>query len=115
MEGGDKKDNEGCLTIITFWGFIITVFAIASHMAESDRESAITILAVGFFSVFGFFIYKVIVGRTLKETKNNAKGCLCLIVVAFFAIIVVGVVGMVLPSSCTESNEPDYIDLPYRT
>lgn len=95
-------------------GVYIRRFCYPQHVAETDKASAKTVLAVGFVSISGFILYKLIVGKTLKETKNNAQGCLQLIAVSIAAIIVLGIIGMILPSSCTKSNESDYIDRPYR-
>lgn len=99
----EKPKRESGPSPLSVWGSLIGLFAVCKVVEIEDKALATEIFKYGLVVWVVGLVLSFIVGRSARETKNNAIGCGYIILMGI-ALIVVGVaVGGLLPSSCTGS------------
>jgi hypothetical protein len=110
----NNKSKNGCLAPALYWGALFVLFVIAKLIAEDDKSLAKNVFIVGIVAWFLWPFLSSLVGKTFKETKGNVVGFTYLVGLIVAGLVVLGVVSLVLPSSCTSNNTSAPTDMYYR-
>jgi len=108
------ESDNGCLAPILYWGALLAIFGISKLIAENDEPLARQIFIVGIVIWFLWPLLISLIGKNLKETKDNIVGFTYLAGMVVAGIFVLGVISLILPSSCTSNNGPAPADIYYR-
>lgn len=110
-----KSESEnGCLTPLLYWGAIFAVFGISNIIAVGDKNLANWICGIGIITWFLWPLLTTLVGKNIKETKDNVVGFTYLVGLFVAGLFVLGLVSLILPSSCTNNNSPAPADIYFR-
>ncbi len=101
-----RSSGAGALAV---WGSLFGLFAICKLIEFEDKDLAATLFKYGLVVwVVGVFL-SFIIGRSVRETKDNALGCGYIIAMGI-AFIAIGVLFVsILPSGCVNNSS----DWPY--
>jgi hypothetical protein len=110
----DTKSENGCLAPLLYWGALFAIFGISKAIAEDDAALAKNVFIIGIVTWFLWPILISLVGKSMKETKNNVVGFTYLVGMVVAGLVVLGVVSLILPSSCTSNNTSAPTDMYYR-
>jgi len=109
-----NKSENGCLAPLLYFGALAAIFGISKLIAEDDRDLATNVFLIGIVAWFVSPILIPLVGKSFKETKDNVVGFAYLVGLVVAGLLVLGVVSLILPSSCTSNNTPAPADIYYR-
>jgi len=108
------ESENGCLAPLLYWGALFAVFGISKFVAEEDKNIANWIFGIGVVTWFLWPLLTTLVGKNLKETKDNVVGFTYLVGLVIAGLFVLGLVSLILPSSCTSNNSPAPADIYFR-
>ena len=108
------EDNNGCLAPMLVWGSLVAIWGVANLVAENDKALAYQIVSYGFIAWLVSLFIAFIAGKNLKETKDNVVGFTYLVGMVIAGLFVLGIVSLILPSSCMSNNSPAPADIYYR-
>lgn len=94
---------------LAVWGSLVGLFVVCKLIEIEDKALATELFKYGLITWVVGLVLSFIIGRSVRETKDNALGCGYIIVMGIALIVVVGVVGSMLPNSCTGGSS----DWPY--
>lgn len=106
--------ENGCLAPVLYWGALLAIFGISKVIAEDDKNLATWVFGIGIVTWFLWPLLISLVGKNLKETKDNVVGFTYLVGLVVAGLFVLGVISLILPSSCTSNNGPAPADIYYR-
>lgn len=70
-----KAETEnGCLAPVLYWGALLAIFGISKVIAEDDKNLATWVFGIGIVTWFLWPLLISLVGKNLKETKDNVVG-----------------------------------------
>lgn len=101
-----RSSSPGPLAV---WGGLIALFILCKIIELENKELATNLFKYGLVLWVVGIVLSLIIGRSVRETKDNALGCGYIIAVAVGLVIVGVILGAVLPSSCTGGSS----DWPY--
>ena len=113
-ESKKAESENGCLAPLLYWGALFAVFGISKVIAEVDTNLAKWILGIGIVTWFLWPILTSLIGKNLKETKDNVIGFAYLIGLAIAGMFVLGLILLILPSSCTSNSNQAPADIYHR-
>lgn len=70
----DKESENGCLAPLLYWGALLAIFGISKLIAEDDAALAKSVFIFGMVTWFLWPVLISLVGKNLKETKDNVVG-----------------------------------------
>ncbi len=108
------ESDNGCLAPALYFGTLFAIFGISKLIAEDDENLAKWVFGVGIVTWFLSPLIASLIGKNLKETKDNVVGFTYLVGLVIAGLFVMGVIGMILPSSCTRDSGPAPADMYYR-
>jgi hypothetical protein len=103
------KQTSGGPGPLAIWGSLISLFVICKLVEIEDKALATEIFKYGLILWLVGVVLSFIVGRSVRETKDNALGCGYIILIGIAFIIAAMIFGSLLPSSCSDSPS----DLPH--
>lgn len=95
-------------------GALFAIFGISKLIAENNEHLARQVFIGGIVIWFFWPLLISLIGKNLKETKDNFVSFTYLVGFVVAGLFVLGIISLILPSSCTNNNGPDPTDIYYR-
>lgn len=93
---------------------LFAIFGISKVIAEDDKNLATWVFGMGIVTWFLWPLLISLAGKNLKQTKYNVVGFTYLVGLVVVGLCVLGLISLILPSSCTSNNSPAPADIYFR-
>lgn len=109
-----ESASDGRLPPLLYWGSIAALLGVCKLIEEQDRQIATVVFGVGLVVWVLWPILSSIIGKDLKETKDNVVSLAYLAGIVVVGLLVLTMVAHILPSSCTDNGNSSPADRYYR-